>query len=260
MAMQTTAIQEDKGNGIFHKAMNSEKPVWIPGPVIIGAGPSGLAVAACLKERGVPFLILEKERCIGSLWTLKTYNRLQLHLPKETCKLPHVPFPPEVPAYPTKQQFISYLEAYAKHFAIEPMFRQEVQSAIYDARMGFWRVQSNESEFLCRWFIVATGENAEPVLPNIEGISDFKGSLIHTSRYKDGADFKGQKVLVVGCGNSGMEISLDLCNNDAQVSLAVRDKVKCSDPGSLAPNVYHPICSSLSASTETCMDLMYRYI
>ncbi|KAL9341051.1 hypothetical protein Peur_067270 [Populus x canadensis] len=238
MAMQTSAIQEDKGNGIFHKAMSSEKPVWIPGPVIIGAGPSGLAVAACLKERGVPFLILEKERCIGSLWTLKTYNRLQLHLPKETCKLPHMPFPPEVPAYPTKQQFISYLEAYAKHFAIEPMFRQEVQSAIYDARMGFWRVQSNESEFLCRWFIVATGENAEPVLPNIEGISDFKGSLIHTSRYKDGADFKGQKVLVVGCGNSGMEISLDLCNNDAQVSLAVRDKVKCSDPGSLAPNVY----------------------
>ncbi|KAI9390991.1 hypothetical protein POPTR_007G028200v4 [Populus trichocarpa] len=225
MAMQTTAIQEHKGNGIFHKAMSSEKPVWIPGPVIIGAGPSGLAVAACLKERGVPFLILEKERCIGSLWTLKTYNRLQLHLPKETCKLPHMPFPPEVPAYPTKQQFISYLEAYAKHFAIEPMFRQEVQSAIYDARMGFWRVQSNESEFLCRWFIVATGENAEPVLPNIEGISDFKGSLIHTSRYKDGADFKGQKVLVVGCGNSGMEISLDLCNNDAQVSLAVRDKL-----------------------------------
>eukprot|EP00258_Populus_trichocarpa_P006428 XP_002310212.2 indole-3-pyruvate monooxygenase YUCCA6 [Populus trichocarpa] len=225
MAMQTTAIQEDKGNGIFHKAMSSEKPVWIPGPVIIGAGPSGLAVAACLKERGVPFLILEKERCIGSLWTLKTYNRLQLHLPKETCKLPHMPFPPEVPAYPTKQQFISYLEAYAKHFAIEPMFRQEVQSAIYDARMGFWRVQSNESEFLCQWFIVATGENAEPVLPNIEGISDFKGSLIHTSRYKDGADFKGQKVLVVGCGNSGMEISLDLCNNDAQVSLAVRDKL-----------------------------------
>ncbi|XP_061948996.1 indole-3-pyruvate monooxygenase YUCCA6-like [Populus nigra] len=225
MAMQTTAIQEDKGNGIFHKAMSSEKPVWIPGPVIIGAGPSGLAVAACLKERGVPFLILEKERCIGSLWTLKTYNRLQLHLPKEICKLPHMPFPPEVPAYPTKQQFISYLEAYAQHFAIEPMFRQEVQSAIYDARMGFWRVQSNESEFLCRWFIVATGENAEPVLPNIEGISDFKGSLIHTSRYKDGADFKGQKVLVVGCGNSGMEISLDLCNNDAQVSLAVRDKL-----------------------------------
>ncbi|KAJ6288475.1 hypothetical protein OIU76_024463 [Salix suchowensis] len=226
MEMHTTTIQEDKGDGIFHKAMNSEsKPVWIPGPVIIGAGPSGLAVAACLKERGVPFLMLEKESCVGSLWSLKTYNRLQLHLPKETCKLPHMPFPPEVPAYPTKKQFISYLEAYAKHFAIEPMFRQEVQSAIYDARMGFWRVQANESEFLCRWFIVATGENAEPVLPSIEGISDFKGSLIHTSRYKDGADFEGQKVLVVGCGNSGMEISLDLCNNDAQVSLAVRDKL-----------------------------------
>ncbi|CAK7339549.1 unnamed protein product [Dovyalis caffra] len=226
MATQTTTIQESKGNGICHRTMNSEsKSVWIPGPVIIGAGPSGLAVAACLKERGVPFLILEKESCIGSLWTLKTYNRLQLHLPKEICKLPYMPFPPEVPAYPTKQQFISYLEAYAKHFSIEPMFRQEVRSATYDTRMGFWRVQANESEFLCQRLIVATGENAEPLLPDIEGISDFKGRLFHTSRYKDGADFKGHKVLVVGCGNSGMEISLDLCDNGAQVSLAVRDKL-----------------------------------
>ncbi|KAK9265714.1 hypothetical protein L1049_024968 [Liquidambar formosana] len=206
--------------------MDSElKRVWIPGPVIIGAGPSGLAAAACLKQIGVPSLILEKESCLASLWKLKTYDSLKLHLAKKLCELPHMAIPPGFPAYPTKQQFISYLEAYAKHFSITPMFGEEVRWAKYDATMGFWQVQANNSEFVCRWLIVATGENAEPVLPEIDGISDFEGRLLHTSTYKNGADFKGSNVLVVGCGNSGMEISLDLCDNGAQVSLVVRDKL-----------------------------------
>lgn len=201
------------------------KQVLIPGPLIIGAGPSGLAVAACLKKRGVPSLILEKENCMASLWNLKTYDRLRLHLPKKFCELPYMKFPSEFPAYPTKQQFISYLEDYAKSFSIEPMFGQEVRWTKYDRSMRLWQVEAKESKFLCRWLIVATGENAEPVVPEIAGISNFGGRLLHTSIYKNGADFKGSKVLVVGCGNSGMEVSLDLCNSGAQVSLVVRDKV-----------------------------------
>ena len=201
------------------------KQVLIPGPLIIGAGPSGLAVAACLKKRGVPSLILEKENCMASLWNLKTYDRLRLHLPKKFCELPYMKFPSEFPAYPTKQQFISYLEDYAKSFSIEPMFGQEVRWTKYDRSMRLWQVEAKESKFLCRWLIVATGENAEPVVPEIAGISNFGGRLLHTSIYKNGADFKGSKVLVVGCGNSGMEVSLDLCDSGAQVSLVVRDKV-----------------------------------
>ncbi|KAJ4840830.1 putative indole-3-pyruvate monooxygenase YUCCA3 [Turnera subulata] len=227
MAVVPITRNEDEGGGMYHEMIMNlgSKCIWIPGPVIIGAGPSGLAVAACLKERGVPFLILEKESCVGSLWKLKTYDRLQLHLPKKFCELPYMPFPPEFPEYPTKEQFISYLEAYAKHFSIKPKFRQVVGSASYDSSLGFWRVKSNECEYMCRWLIVATGENAEPVLPDIPGISDFKGRVLHGSKYRDGAEFKGNKVLVVGCGNSGMEISLDLCNNCARVSLVVRDKL-----------------------------------
>ncbi|RVW26605.1 Indole-3-pyruvate monooxygenase YUCCA6 [Vitis vinifera] len=211
----------------WDEAMMSKelKQVLIPGPLIIGAGPSGLAVAACLKKRGVPSLILEKENCMASLWNLKTYDRLRLHLPKKFCELPYMKFPSEFPAYPTKQQFISYLEDYAKGFSIEPMFGQEVRWTKYDRSMRLWQVEAKESKFLCRWLIVATGENAEPVVPEIAGISNFGGRLLHTSIYKNGADFKGSKVLVVGCGNSGMEVSLDLCNSGAQVSLVVRDKL-----------------------------------
>ncbi|KAI3794217.1 hypothetical protein L1987_36846 [Smallanthus sonchifolius] len=199
--------------------------VWLQGPLIVGAGPSGLAVAACLSQRGVPFLILEKENCIASLWRLRSYDSLRLHLPKKHCQLPHMPFPKEYPVYPTKQQFISYLDSYAKHFSIHPMFGYKVKSADYNTVMGVWRVVANGSEYLCRWLVIATGENANPAVPGIDGLTSFGGKMMHSSDYKDGAEFRGRKVLVVGCGNSGMEISLNLCRNGARVSLVVRHKM-----------------------------------
>ena len=86
------------------------------GPVIVGAGPSGLAVGAGHKTQGVPFIILERANCIASLWQNNTYDRLKLHLPKRFCQLPNFPFPEDFPEYPTKRQFIAYLESYAKQF------------------------------------------------------------------------------------------------------------------------------------------------
>ncbi|KAK7283009.1 hypothetical protein RIF29_12200 [Crotalaria pallida] len=217
----------------IEKKMNkksSSSCVWVPGPVIVGAGPSGLAAAACLKEKGVPSLILERSNCIASLWQHKTYDRLHLHLPKQFCELPLMGFPSDFPTYPTKQQFIRYLETYAERFGIRPRFNETVKHAEFDTKLGFWRLKcagkdEKVSEFVCRWLIVATGENAEAVVPNIEGVEEFGGSIKHTSLYKSGEEFRGKRVLVVGCGNSGMEVCLDLCNHDANPSLVVRDTV-----------------------------------
>lgn len=213
-----------------HNKMIMNKCVFVNGPVIVGAGPSGLAAAACLTSKGVQSLVLERSNCIASLWQLKTYDRLSLHLPKQFCELPLMPFPHDFPTYPTKQQFIKYLESYAITFNIRPLFNQTVVSACYDRNLGLWRIRTDtttsSTEFVTRWLIVATGENAEAVVPDIEGMEEFDGSIMHTSLYKSGEIFKRKKVLVVGCGNSGMEVCLDLCNHHATPSLVVRDTVR----------------------------------
>ncbi|XP_030935327.1 probable indole-3-pyruvate monooxygenase YUCCA5 [Quercus lobata] len=208
-----------------HKDFFSRRCIWVNGPVIVGAGPSGLATAACLREQGVPYVVLEKADCIASLWQKRTYDRLKLHLPKQFCQLPKLPFPQEFPEYPTRIQFIEYLEDYAKHFEINPRFNECVQSARYDETSGLWRVKTSEAEYICHWLVVATGENAEVVQPDIEGLTEFKGDVMHVSEYKSGKKYEGKKVLVVGCGNSGMEVSLDLCNHNASPSLVLRDSV-----------------------------------
>ncbi|WOL00184.1 putative indole-3-pyruvate monooxygenase YUCCA9 [Canna indica] len=214
----------------------SKRCVVVTGPIIVGAGPSGLAVAASLKEHGVPFHILERADCIASLWQKRTYDRLKLHLPKQFCQLPNRPFPEDYPEYPTKKQFVEYLEDYAKHFGISPQFNQAVQSARYDETSGLWRVKTVgagsqagnrnlEVEYICRWLVVATGENAEKAVPELEGLGEFSGDVTHASEYKSGEAYCGKRVLVVGCGNSGMELGLDLCDHNAYPAMVVRDSI-----------------------------------
>ena len=203
-----------------------DEVVRVDGPVIVGAGPSGLAVAACLSKKGIPSVILERSDCIASLWKHKTYDRLSLHLPKKFCELPYMSFPPSFPMYPSKQQFLDYLTAYARWFDITPNFNEAVESAEYDGELGLWKVKTKRARtYLCKWLVVATGENSEVRVPDVKGVEDFKGTVIHTSEYRRGDVFTGKKVLVLGCGNSGMDVCLDLCNHKAYPTLVVRDSV-----------------------------------
>ncbi|XP_074561721.1 putative indole-3-pyruvate monooxygenase YUCCA9 [Curcuma longa] len=203
---------------------------WVNGPLIVGAGPSGLAVGACLRDHGVPFVILEKANCIASLWQRRTYDRLKLHLPKQFCQLPKLPFPGDFPEYPSKAQFVAYLEAYARHFQLHPHFNVAVSSVKFDETCGMWRVRCRrttaEVEYICQWLVVATGENSDCVVPEIAGMHEFfSEQVMHVCDYKSGEAFRGKKVLVVGCGNSGMEVCLDLCLHNAFPTMVVRDSV-----------------------------------
>jgi indole-3-pyruvate monooxygenase len=203
----------------------------VHGPIIVGAGPSGLAVAATLRRHGVPFTILERSDGISDLWTNRTYDRLRLHLPKVFCELPHVAFPADFPTYPTKHEFLRYLRSYTESFAVSPLFGRAVTSARFDAAAGLWLVtavsadEGVATEFVSQWLVVASGENAEVVVPKVKGKERFEGEVLHSSEYRSGERFKGKKVMVVGCGNSGMEMCLDLCERGATPFMSVRSAV-----------------------------------
>nr|CAB3473727.1 unnamed protein product [Digitaria exilis] len=201
---------------------------WVPGAIIVGAGPSGLAAAACLAARGVPATVLEMADSLASTWRHRTYDRLTLHLPKRFCELPLLPFPEAYPSYPSKDQFVAYMESYAAASGVAPRFGARVEVAAFDAAAGAWVVRLAGGELLmARWLVVATGENAVPRKPELfsGGAARFGGPVVHTYEYKSGEEFAGKKVLVVGCGNSGMEVSLDLCRHGAKPSMVVRNTV-----------------------------------
>ncbi|CAL5079965.1 unnamed protein product [Urochloa decumbens] len=212
-------------------ATAASRVVWVNGPIVVGAGPAGLSVAACLRAKGVPSVILDRADCVASLWQRRTYDRLRLHLPRHFCELPGMPFPDHYPEYPTKRQFVDYLEAYAAQAGVEPRFNQAVTSARYDAAAGLWRVRADDAvsgeatEYIGRWLVVATGENAECIVPEFEGAKEFGGPVSHVQEYKSGEAYRGKRVLVVGCGNSGMEVCLDLCDHNALPAMVVRDSV-----------------------------------
>lgn len=199
--------------------------------VIVGAGPAGLAVSNCLSHLGISNVILEREDCCASLWKKRAYNRLRLHLGKKFCSLPYMPHPSSTPRFMSKDMFIDYVDLYVKRFGIRPRHGRSVVSATYDEESRKWTVVAKNAEetemetYVSRFLVVATGENGEGVIPKIDGLESFEGKTVHSSEYKCGREFEGNEVLVVGCGNSGMEIAYDLLNYGANVSIVVRQPV-----------------------------------
>ena len=190
--------------------------------IIIGAGPAGLAVGACLRQAGIPFIILEQSDAVGSAWR-RHYERLHLHTAKRFSELPFVHFPSETPRYPSRLQVVQYLDAYSRQFQLAPRFGQKVVSARFADNA--WEVQTQDGHYRAANLVVAAGYAREPNLPIWPGQDSFGGRILHSSQYRNGTPFKDQKVLVVGFGNSGGEIAIDLWEHGAQPSLAVRGPV-----------------------------------
>ncbi|KAK9162622.1 hypothetical protein Syun_003524 [Stephania yunnanensis] len=199
--------------------------------VIVGPGPSGLATSACLNNLSIPNIILEKESFHASLWKLRTYDRLKLHLAKELCNLPHMPFSPSAPTYISKDDFIRYLNNYVSKFNLSPRYHRLVKSASCDKLTGRWQIEventkSGETElYITEFLVVASGKNAEGYILKIHGLHNFVGEITHSRDYKSGSKYSGKDVLVVGCGNSGMEIEYNLAESKACTSIVIRSSV-----------------------------------
>jgi indole-3-pyruvate monooxygenase len=190
--------------------------------IIVGAGPSGLAVGGALAKAGVKSILLERDQTIGPAWR-RHYDRLHLHTPKFQSELPHMKYPAAYPRYPSRQQVVDYLESYAEHFKLDVRCGEEVLSA---ERIGdHWQVTTSRGRYEAKALIVATGRNDTPNMPVYDDMDRYGGMMLHSSAYRNGDAFKGQDVLVVGFGNSGGEIAIDLWERGAKASMSVRSAV-----------------------------------
>jgi cation diffusion facilitator CzcD-associated flavoprotein CzcO len=194
-----------------------------PDAIVIGAGPAGLACAATMRSAGFDVTVLEREATVGASWR-RHYDRLRLHTDRNHSGLPGLPMPRDYPTYPSRVQVVDYLEAYARHFDIRPVLDTEVLRVARDGAR--WRVETNADAFSAAVVIVATGIAHAPHRPSWPGMESFGGPVVHSSEYRNAGVFAGKRMLVVGFGNSGGEIALDLAEAGIDVTLAVRSPVQ----------------------------------
>jgi hypothetical protein len=191
--------------------------------IVIGAGPSGLATAACLQQRGIRATVIEQAQAVGASWR-NHYERLHLHTVKSHSALPGLPFPAEAPRYVPRQGVVDYLEAYAQHHGIAPVRGQTVVRITSEG--GSWCAHlASGQAFAAPQLVLATGANREPLLPLLPGQHLFAGRVLHSREYRNAQAFHGRRVLVVGMGNTGAEIALDLAEQGVSVALSVRSPV-----------------------------------
>jgi cation diffusion facilitator CzcD-associated flavoprotein CzcO len=218
---QIEKIKYRKNNSYFIKR-NYTKFLIQTHTLIVGASISGLASAACLQKQGIEYIIIEKQSQVAAPWH-NHYERLHLHTNKRISSLPYKKFDNAIPRYPSRRQVIDYLENYQEEFNINPVFNTEAKSIkkIND----YWITETNNETFKSTYVIIATGPYGKPKPVNLKGMETFPGSIIHSYEYKTGKDFTGKKVLVIGFGNSACEIAIDLYEQGATPSMAVRSPV-----------------------------------
>jgi indole-3-pyruvate monooxygenase len=190
--------------------------------VVIGAGPAGLAVSACLRHAGLPHVIADRAQDVAASWK-QHYDRMHLHTVKTYSGLPFTPWPREAPRYPSRDQVISYFERYAEQHRIAPRFGVEVQRVTRGSTR--FTVETSAGRLDPRFVVVATGYNGVANQPAFPGLEGFTGSVVHSGRYRNSQPYVGKRTLVVGCGNSGAEIALDLAENGIDVAMVVRGPV-----------------------------------
>ncbi|MFF4339619.1 flavin-containing monooxygenase [Kitasatospora sp. NPDC001540] len=204
---------------------------------VIGAGLSGLAAAYALRERGLDFVCLEAAAEVGGVWRDRApgepgpaYRALHLNTAKGLTAFKGFPMDEDLPMYPSRGDMAEYLRTFAERAGLLPYveFRTEAVSVRQDASGG-WRVVSRDAGGLetVRVFdqvVVASGHHTVPLMPDPlpPGADSFTGRILHSMEYVDGADFAGQRVVVVGLGASGVDIAVDLSRHAARTTVSVR--------------------------------------
>jgi cation diffusion facilitator CzcD-associated flavoprotein CzcO len=191
--------------------------------LVVGAGPAGLATAGSLVQRGLRPQVIDKGDQLAASWR-GHYDRVRLHTVKALSSLPGLPFPAALPRYVPRDAVVDYLASYARHHGITPQLGEE---AVAISRVdGGWQTStSNGHRHVSKFVVIATGANRTPNRPHFANEAAFRGRILHSREYRNAAPFAGQRVLVVGMGNTGAEIALDLAEHGVRTAISLRSPV-----------------------------------
>jgi cation diffusion facilitator CzcD-associated flavoprotein CzcO len=198
-----------------------------PQVLVVGAGQAGLMVAADLGHLGVDTLVVEKNERVGDNWRNR-YHALALHNPVGVVQMPYMPFPASFPEYLPKDVFGNWLEAFAVNMNINSWTSTELLSGTYDEGQERWTVLVGHAngtvrELHPRHVVLATGgAGSQPHIPQLPGLGQFGGEVVHSSRFRSARDYAGQRALVVGVGTSGHDIAVDLYQAKYDVTMVQR--------------------------------------
>lgn len=197
---------------------------------IIGAGPSGLATARRLLDAGIHHLaIFDRQSTVGGNWTWgdpashsSIYETVRSISSRDMTAFADVPFSPAVGVYPTRTEMLHYLQRFAAHFELQRYIRFNTQVvSVTPASSGGWMIErAGEAPEFFDAVCVCSGHHWNPAYPRLPG--EFSGRVVHAHDYKNASRFAGEHVLVIGCGNSGADIAVDLARHGCQVILSVR--------------------------------------
>ncbi|MBS0253540.1 MAG: NAD(P)/FAD-dependent oxidoreductase, partial [Proteobacteria bacterium] len=177
--------------------------------IVIGAGPVGLAMAAALKHRGIPFDLVDAESGVGGNWLHGVYRNAHIVSSKKATEYTDYPMPDDFPDFPSADQMLSYLTAFAKDRGLlaNAEFNKKVVRAEPDGA-GHWTVKfADGEERTYKGVVVCNGHHWDKRYPTFRGT--FTGELLHSKDYVAPHQFDDKRVLVIGGGNSGVDMAVD---------------------------------------------------
>jgi cation diffusion facilitator CzcD-associated flavoprotein CzcO len=211
-----------KDQRIASQAYTDREPVVL----IAGGGQAGLSLAATLGRIGVDALIVDRFERVGDCWR-KRYHSLALHNSTEFNHLPYMPFPPSWPRYLPKDMIADWFEAYAWAMEINFWTGTELVGGTYDESNGRWNAvvrhtDGTERTLHPKHLVFANGLVGYAHVPELPGLKDFKGDVLHTTEFTTGANWRGRKALVIGTGTSGHDVAQDLHANGCETTIVQR--------------------------------------
>lgn len=191
--------------------------------VVIGGGQAGLAAGYHLQRAGLRFTILEAGAEAAGSWP-RYYDSLKLFSPARYSSLPGMAIPGDPDRYPTRDEVADYLRAYAKWFHL-PVITNQRAERVERRGDSFEVITAQGRSFGTRGVIAASGAFNRPNMPELDGQAHYTGQILHSSAYSHPAPFRGQRVLIVGAGNSAVQIAAELAQS-AQVTLTSRTPIR----------------------------------